>query len=85
MITYDAAILDEAKPLLPTASTIGAPLFDSNRSSETPLLDWIAKELQEADGLDHHRAMRAARKLLMEACTAVTVDTTNNTQKELLI
>jgi len=36
----------------------------SAEPSERPLLDWLAQEIEEADGLDHPRALRAASRLL---------------------
>lgn len=84
MITCDIAVLEEAKPTLPSASTNSNHPIQSTRPSETPLLDWIAQELREADGLDHASAMRAAKRLLNEAYAAVTFGAMQNTHKEIL-
>jgi hypothetical protein len=84
MITCDIAVLEEAKPTLPAASTIHDRPIQSTRSTETPLLDWIAMELREADGLDHDSAMRTAKRLLNEAYAAVAFGAMKNTHKEIL-
>jgi hypothetical protein len=41
-----------------------------DRRSTDPLLDWIAGELQEADGMDEGTALRAARCILKQAFAA---------------
>lgn len=83
MTTCDIAVLEKAKPALPDASTIHDRPIQSTRPSETPLLDWVAQELREADGLDHDSAMRAAKRLLNEAYAAVTIGAMRNTQMEI--
>lgn len=42
------------------------------RSSQRPLLDWIAIELQKEDGLGSHQAAGQARRILEQAFAAVT-------------
>ena len=80
MITCDLAVPEEAKPARPAASTMDDHPIQSGRPTETPLLDWIALELREADGLDHHRAIRTAERLLDEAYAAVTFGAIRNTR-----
>lgn len=42
----------------------------SDEHGELPLLEWIAGELQEADGLDSRAALRTAGRLLRQALAA---------------
>lgn len=72
MITSDIAVLEEAKSAWSAAPEPHDHPIQSDRTSETPLLDWIVLELREADGLDHDSAMRTAKRLLNEAYAGFT-------------
>ena len=69
---------------MPSRTTPGRRdrLLTQSRQTEQPLLDWIANEQQKADGLNRSSAMRAARRLLNEAFTAVTHDEMKHTHME---